>query len=133
MREIHKNLEPKSFPSSSGVVARKYCKITGDLAAPTCAQTATGYYRSSKLPATCVNCAMIHAIGSEIPDEATTAQLSTTTEPTTLVTTLPQTTIPPTTVVPVDPTEPVAPSEGVPVETLPPVADTTAAPVVPVQ
>ena len=134
MRAIHEDLEPKSFPSSSGVVARKYCKITGDLAAPTCAQTATGYYRTSKIPATCANCAMIHAIGSEIPDEATTAQLTTTTEPTTLVTTLPQTTIQPT--VPVDPSTTVTPSETVPVESVPPVSDTTPVPVdpaVPVQ
>ena len=135
MTEIHKDLPDKSFPSSSGVVARKYCKISGDLAAPTCAQTGTGYYRTSKIPATCANCAMIHAIGSEIPDEATTAQLTTTTEPTTLVTTLPQTTIQPT--VPVDPSATVAPSETTPVETTPPpVADTTVAPVdpaVPVQ
>ena len=102
MTEIHEDLPDKSFPSSSGVVARKYCKITGDLAAATCTQTATGYYRTSKLPATCKNCAMIHAIGSEIPDEATTAQLSTTTtEPSTVKptkppkTTAPQTTVPP--------------------------------------
>lgn len=101
LTELHEDLPDKSFPSSSGVVARKYCKITGDLAAATCTQTATGYYRSSKLPATCKNCAMIHAIGSEIPDEATTAQLSTTTtEPSTVKptkppkTTVPQTTLP---------------------------------------
>ncbi len=133
MRAIHEDLEPKSFPSSSGVVARKYCKLTGDLAAPTCTQTATGYYRTSKLPSTCQNCAMIHAIGSEIPDEATTEQLSTTTtEPTTLVTTLPQTTVPPT--VPVTPSETVEPSETLPVETTPPpVIDSTEPVEVPVQ
>lgn len=101
LTELHEDLPDKSFPSASGVVARKYCKITGDLAAATCTQTATGYYRSSKIPPTCKNCAMIHAIGSEIPDEATTAQLSTTTtEPSTVKptkppkTTVPQTTLP---------------------------------------
>lgn len=95
MNEIHKDLESKSFPSSSGVVARKYCKITGDIAAATCTQTATGYYRTSKIPPTCSNCAMLHAIGSEIPDEATTAQLTTTTEPTTVKPTKPpKTTVP---------------------------------------
>ncbi len=97
MNAVHEDLEPKSFPNSSGVVARKYCTITGDLAAATCKNTATGYYRTSKIPATCKNCAMIHAIGSEIPDEATTAQLSTTTtEPSTKkpITTNPITTLP---------------------------------------
>lgn len=101
LTELHEDLPDKSFPAASGVVARKYCKITGDLAAATCTQTATGYYRSSKIPPTCKNCAMIHAIGSEIPDEATTAQLSTTTtEPSTVKptkppkTTVPQTTLP---------------------------------------
>ena len=119
LTELHANLPDKSFPSASGVVARKYCKISGDLAAATCTQTATGYYRSSKLPATCKNCAMIHAIGSEIPDEATTAQLSTTTtEPTTVKptkkppkTTAPQTTLPETTA-PVPTTEDYMPVES---------------------
>lgn len=124
MNEIHEDLEYKSFPNSNGVVARKYCKLTGDLAAATCTQTATGYYRSSNLPATCKNCAMIHAIGSEIPDKATTAQYTTTTVPTTITTTAPPTTLPPTTV------DPLAPSESVPSgEVLP--GDPTAPPTLP--
>ncbi len=126
LTELHKDLPDKSFPSSSGVVARKYCKVTGDLAAATCTQTATGYYRSSKLPATCKNCAMIHAIGSEIPDEATTAQLSTTTTvPTTVKPTKPpKTTLPQTTLAPS--TEPSSTTEEyMPVEsTTPPSSDT---------
>ena len=60
-----------SYPSASGVVARSYCKISGDIASPGCAETATGYYKSSYIPSKCKNCAMIHAIGSEIPDEVT--------------------------------------------------------------
>ncbi|MBR2876969.1 MAG: transglycosylase domain-containing protein [Clostridia bacterium] len=116
MRAIHEDLEPKSFPSSDGVVSRRYCTASGDIASAKCASTATGYYRTSKIPATCRNCAMIHAIGSEIPDAATTAQLSTTTEPSTakkppkttkpakttnpLTTLRPSTTVPPTTVPP---------------------------------
>jgi len=134
LTELHANLPDKSFPSASGVVARKYCKISGDLAAATCTQTATGYYRSSKLPATCKNCAMIHAIGSEIPDEATTEQLSTTTtEPTTVKptkkpkppkTTAPQTTLPETTV-PVSTTEDYMPVESTtaPSNDIPPQTD----------
>ena len=118
MTEIHEDLADKSFPSSSGVVARKYCKITGDLAAATCAQTATGYYRTSKIPAACKNCAMIHAIGSEIPDEATTAQLSTTTtEPSTVKPTKPPKTTAPQTTVPVASTEAASTTEDyMPVE-----------------
>ncbi|MBQ6936479.1 MAG: transglycosylase domain-containing protein, partial [Clostridia bacterium] len=117
LTELHEDLPDKSFPSASGVVARKYCKITGDLAAATCTQTATGYYRTSKIPATCKNCAMIHAIGSEIPDEATTAQLSTTTtEPTTVKPTKPPKTTAPQTTLPVS-TEPASTTdEYMPVE-----------------
>jgi len=139
MRKIHEDLEPKSFPSSNGVVARKYCKITGDIAAATCAQTATGYYRTSKIPPTCKNCAMLHAIGSEIPDEATTAQLSTTTEPTTVKPTKPtkptkppKTTVPQTTV-PIPSTEANSTTEEyMPVESTTPTIDVTEPETVPV-
>ncbi|MDO4397102.1 MAG: transglycosylase domain-containing protein [Oscillospiraceae bacterium] len=78
MAEIHKNLDDKSFPTASGVVARKYCKISGDLATDTCKSTGTGYYKSTNLPAKCKGCAMIHAIGSEISDDMTKPQVSTT-------------------------------------------------------
>ena len=137
MRKIHEDLEPKSFPSSSGVVARKYCKITGDLAAATCTQTATGYYRTSKIPATCKNCAMIHAIGSEIPDEATTAQLTTTTEPTTVKPTKPPKTTVPQSTAPVSSTEAGSTTEEyMPVESTSPATSSevsTTAPVVVVE
>ena len=82
MNEVHKDLEYMSYPSASGVVARSYCTISGDLASATCAKTATGYYKTSNIPAKCKNCAMIHAIGSEIPDKVT-APSATTTEETT--------------------------------------------------
>ncbi|MBQ7115872.1 MAG: transglycosylase domain-containing protein [Clostridia bacterium] len=71
MNEAHKDLESMSYPTASGVVARTYCKISGDIATAGCAQTATGYYKSSYIPSKCKNCAMLHAIGSEIPDELT--------------------------------------------------------------
>ncbi len=80
MNEAHKDLEYMSYPTASGVVARSYCKISGDIASPTCTQTATGYYKSSHIPAKCKNCAMIHAIGSEIPDAVTAPSATTTTE-----------------------------------------------------
>ncbi len=71
MNDVHEDLEYMSYPSASGVVARTYCKISGDIATDGCAETATGYYKSSYIPSKCKNCAMIHAIGSEIPDEVT--------------------------------------------------------------
>lgn len=128
MKAIHKDLPSKSFPVSSGVVSREYCKISGDLAAPTCTQKATGYYRTSNIPSMCQNCSMIHAIGSEIPDEATTSQL-TTTEPSTVAPVIPpEVVVPPTEPLPPVETPPV--SENMPVEsTPPPIEDTT--PVVP--
>lgn len=78
--DIHNDLDSMSFPTASGVVARKYCKISGDLATDSCSSTATGYYKSSKLPAKCKGCAMLHAIGSEIPDVVTGATTTETTE-----------------------------------------------------
>ena len=71
MNDVHEDMDPLSYPSASGVVARSYCKISGDIASPGCAETATGYYKASHIPSKCKNCAMIHAIGSEIPDELT--------------------------------------------------------------
>ncbi len=73
MNDVHEDLEYMSYPTASGVVARSYCKISGDIASPGCAETGTGYYKSSHIPSKCKNCAMIHAIGSEIPDEVTGA------------------------------------------------------------
>lgn len=98
MNTIHKDLDKLSFPSSSGVVARKYCKISGDIATPTCASTATGYYRSNNIPTRCQGCNITNAIGQGIPDvipnTLTTSEVSTTTKPTTTkpVTTKPATT-----------------------------------------
>ncbi len=71
MNDVHEDLEYMSYPSASGVVARSYCKISGDIASAGCAETGTGYYKSSHIPSKCKNCAMLHAIGSEIPDELT--------------------------------------------------------------
>jgi len=71
MNDVHEDLEYMSYPTASGVVARSYCKISGDIATAGCAQTGTGYYKSSHIPSKCKNCAMLHAIGSEIPDELT--------------------------------------------------------------
>ena len=112
MNDVHEELDSMSYPSASGVVARSYCKISGDIASPGCAETATGYYKASHIPSKCKNCAMIHAIGSEIPDEVTGPSATEettkkkkdknkkTTKPATTVkpTTAPTTTLPSTTV-----------------------------------
>ncbi len=83
MNDVHEDLEYMSYPSASGVVARKYCTISGDIASAGCSKTATGYYKSSNIPAKCKNCAMLHAIGSEIPDKLTAPSATTTEESTT--------------------------------------------------
>ncbi|MEE1502816.1 MAG: penicillin-binding transpeptidase domain-containing protein, partial [Acutalibacteraceae bacterium] len=120
MNDVHEDLESMSYPTASGVVARSYCKISGDIASPGCAETGTGYYKSSHIPSKCKNCAMIHAIGSEIPDEVTGASATeettkkkkkdknkkTTKPATTIKTTVaPTTTKPVTTIVTQAPTE----------------------------
>ena len=79
MNDVHEDLEGMYFPTASGVVARRYCTISGDIASAGCKSTATGYYKSSNIPSKCKNCAMTHAIGSEIPDKATSAQATETT------------------------------------------------------
>lgn len=76
MNDVHKDLDSMSFPTASGVVARKYCTVSGDIATAGCKSTATGYYKSSNIPSKCKNCAMIHAIGSEVPDEVTAPSVS---------------------------------------------------------
>lgn len=53
MDKAHKGLDDKSFPTASGVVARRYCTATGKLAGPGCSGTAIGYYKASALPPTC--------------------------------------------------------------------------------
>ncbi len=116
LNEAHDGLDDLSFPTASGVVARRYCKISGDIAGANC-PSATGYYKSSNVPNRCKNCTIVNAIGQGIPDViipstsevSTTANLSTTkpkvsaTKPTTgkptttKTPTLPATTIPTTT------------------------------------
>ncbi len=83
METAHEGLEEKTYPTANDMVARRYCTITGDIASDTCASTALGYYKTSNIPSTCKNCAMIHAIGSEIPDEVTKPSATTTQKPTT--------------------------------------------------
>ncbi|MGN0610917.1 MAG: transglycosylase domain-containing protein [Ruminiclostridium sp.] len=43
----------KTFEKDANVVEKKYCKETGLLATSKCPETAVGYYKADKLPATC--------------------------------------------------------------------------------
>ncbi len=93
MDAAHEDLDDLSFPSASGVVARKYCRISGDIASDTCTSTGTGYYKSSNVPGRCKGCAITNGIGQGIPDVILP---STTIDPTatTVTTTKPSTTKP---------------------------------------
>lgn len=86
MNAAHKGLDDLSFPSASGVVARKYCLISGDIATATCTKTSSGYYKSNNVPSKCKDCAIRHGIGQGIPDvipnTETTTEVSTTKKPT---------------------------------------------------
>ena len=106
MNAAHKDLDDLSFPSASGVVARSYCKISGDIATEKCAEKSTGYYKSNNVPSKCKDCAIRNGIGQGIPDvipnTATTTEVSTTAPSTTkpATTVAPPTTVPSTTAVP---------------------------------
>ena len=113
MNAAHEGLDDLSFPSASGVVARSYCKISGDIATDKCAEKSTGYYKSNDIPSTCKDCAIRNGIGQGIPDvipnTATTTEVSTTAPAITTtkppVTVAPPTTAPSTTVQTTAPTE----------------------------
>ena len=53
MEQVQANLPYKAFPSSAGVVERRYCTQSGLLAGGSCPSTAVGYYRADDLPAVC--------------------------------------------------------------------------------
>ncbi len=105
LTEVHEDLDSLSFPTSSGVVARKYCRVSGKLATATCGSTSTGYYRSNALPGKCKGCVLSGAIGEGVPNvitmasttEKETKPVSTTkkqTSDTTIAETSAQTTVP---------------------------------------
>ena len=65
MNRLHKGLNSgKKFPDSSEAVKKSYCTRTGLLKGPNCASTATGWYKTSKLPSTCSSCS---AAPPEVP------------------------------------------------------------------
>ena len=53
MEQVQADLPYKAFPTSAGVVERRYCTQSGLLAGGSCPSTAVGYYRADDLPATC--------------------------------------------------------------------------------
>ncbi len=53
MEQAQADLPYKAFPTSAGVVERRYCTQSGLLAGGSCPSTAVGYYRADDLPATC--------------------------------------------------------------------------------
>jgi len=53
MGRISEDLPYKNFETYPGVETATYCKATGDLAGPGCAETATGYYKEGFLPPQC--------------------------------------------------------------------------------
>ncbi|WRS27107.1 transglycosylase domain-containing protein [Oscillospiraceae bacterium MB08-C2-2] len=66
MQPLHEGLEPVSFPDSPEVVSRTYCTVSGDLATPNCPTTASGWYRSSHIPGSCI----LHTQGSDFMDSS---------------------------------------------------------------
>ena len=53
MEQAQADLPYKAFPTSDGVVERRYCTQSGLLAGASCPSTAVGYYRADDLPDTC--------------------------------------------------------------------------------
>ena len=67
MNRVHKNLADKSFEKyTNKVVQKTYCMETGLLASDQCPKTASGWYKTSMIPATCKTC------NGEVPEESTT-------------------------------------------------------------
>ncbi len=95
MNDLHDDLDDLSFPSSSGVVARTYCKVSGKIATETCGSKATGYYRSNNVPGRCNGCALTNTINDggvpevitmSTTEESTTGKPATTKKPKTSTT-----------------------------------------------
>ena len=54
MLPIHEGLEAKDFTYSDKVQALQYCTESGDLATENCPSTATGWYKETYIPSTCI-------------------------------------------------------------------------------
>ena len=74
MDRVHKNLAPKSFEKYTDKVTQaSYCTVSGLLASETCASTASGWYKTSNLPAKCVGCVDPGGNGTTVPDTSETS------------------------------------------------------------
>lgn len=54
MLPIHEGLEAKDFTYSENVKAMQYCTESGDLATENCPSTATGWYKETYIPSSCI-------------------------------------------------------------------------------
>lgn len=75
--DIHKGLDAKQFPKSSGTVEKSFCSRTGKLASSNCGSTQKGWYKITSLPAVCTLCSgnsssssVIEAASSAVNDIA---------------------------------------------------------------
>lgn len=75
--DIHKGLDAKRFPKSSGTVEKSFCSRTGKLASSNCGSTQKGWYKITSLPAVCTSCtgsssssSVIEAASSAVNDIA---------------------------------------------------------------
>lgn len=75
--DIHKGLDAKRFPKSSGTVEKSFCSRTGKLASSNCGSTQKGWYKITSLPAICTSCSgssssssVIEAASSAVNDIA---------------------------------------------------------------
>ena len=106
MDRVHKNLASKNFEKyTDKVTQRSYCTVSGLLAGDGCASTASGWYKTSNLPAKCAGCVDPGGNGTTVPEESTSAVTpQNPTETTTQAPVAPETT----TQAPVQPETPVA-------------------------
>ena len=76
MEQAQADLPYKAFPTSAGVVERRYCTQSGLLAGAGCPSTAVGYYRADDLPDTCTysHAAPQAAVSTENTDGAVPTQ-----------------------------------------------------------
>lgn len=63
---IHKGLDAKQFPKSSGTVEKSFCSRTGKLASSNCGSTQKGWYKITSLPAVCTSCSASSSSSSVI-------------------------------------------------------------------
>ena len=65
MLPIHEGLEAADFTYSENVQALQYCTESGDLATENCPSTATGWYKETYIPSSCI----LHRSSSTTPAE----------------------------------------------------------------